>query len=217
MKTVDGIPFECTQCGACCRWEGVVNLTPEDIKRLAKFKGIEESECVEEYTNHGKTLKNKEKSKDCVFLKDNGCTVWDAKPKQCKDYPKKYTSKCPGFKTDRSESMNDYSVAVKMAKERMDSTQDFSRTVSDNLYKDLSAGLKTAHVASMAIAEGIDSYLSDSTIKVASLDDLFSFDRVDKSHLIHKATKDLWNINTDKDGAVQITRLFDATGEPIQG
>jgi hypothetical protein len=40
---------------------------------------------------------------------------------------------------------------------------------------------------------------------------------VDKSHLIHKATKDLWNINTDKDGAVQITRLFDSTGEPIQG
>lgn len=217
MKTVDGYQFECTKCGKCCKWDGVVNLNPDDIQRLAEALKIDKSEVIDKYTNDGKTLKDKPNSKECVFLKNDLCEIHDKKPEQCEDFPKKYTSKCPGFKIDRSANMSDYATVVKMAKERMVQPEDYLRTISDNLYKDLNTGLKTSSVATMALEEGIDSYLSDSTVKIASLDDLFSFDRVDKSHLIHKATRDLWNIDTDKNGTVQITRLFDASGEPIKG
>jgi Fe-S-cluster containining protein len=218
MKTIDGHQFECTQCGKCCKWEGVVNLTPEDIERLAKHEGVEKSEYIEKYTNGGKILKDKDDSKECVYLKDNKCSVWEKKPEQCDKYPTKYTPKCPGFdKTDRSASMSDFKAVIKLAKDKMAGSEDYLKTVSDNLYRDLNKGAKSSNVSTMAIEAGIDSYLSDSTVKVASLDDLFSFDRVDKSHLIHKATHDLWNIDTDKSGNVQITRLFDASGEPVKG
>jgi Fe-S-cluster containining protein len=218
MKTIDGHQFECTQCGKCCKWDGVVNLTPEDISRLAKHEGIEEQEYIDKYTNDGDTLKDKENSKECIYLKDNLCGVWDKKPEQCEKFPTKYTPKCPGFeKTDRSASMSKYTAVIKLAQEKMANSEDYLKTVSDNLYRDLNKGVKSSNVTTMAIEAGIDSYLSDSTVKIASLDDLFAFDRVDKSHLIHKSTHDLWSIDTDKNGTVQITRQFDASGEPIKG
>jgi Fe-S-cluster containining protein len=218
MKTVDGYKFECVKCGKCCKWEGVVRLTSEDVERLAKHLKIDTSECLDKYTNDGKTLKDKKDNQECVFLKDNQCSVWDSKPEQCGKFPIKYTSKCPGFiKEDRSACMSTYGAAVKMAQERLASSQDYMKTVSDNLYRDLNAGAKASSVAAMAIEAGIDSYLSDNTVKIASLEDLFAFDRVDKDNLIHKATHDLWNIDTDKNGTVQITRLFDNSGDPIKG
>jgi hypothetical protein len=152
-----------------------------------------------------------------VYLKDNLCSVWDKKPEQCDKFPTKYTPKCPGFKTDRSASMSKYTAVIKLAQEKMANSEDYLKTVSDNLYRDLNKGAKSSNVTTMAIEAGIDSYLSDSTVKIASLDDLFAFDRVDKSHLIHKSTHDLWSIDTDKNGTVQITRQFDASGEPIKG
>lgn len=218
MKTIDGHQFECTKCGKCCKWDGVVNLTSEDIDRLAKHEGMEKQEYIDKYTNDGDTLKDKENSKECVYLKDNLCSVQDKKPEQCEKFPTKYTPKCPGFeKTDRSASMSKYTAVIKLAQEKMANSEDYLKTVSDNLYRDLNKGAKSSNVTTMAIEAGIDSYLSDSTVKIASLDDLFAFDRVDKSHLIHKATHDLWSIDTDKNGTVQITRQFDASGEPIKG
>jgi hypothetical protein len=34
--------------------------------------------------------------------------------------------------------------------------------------------------------------------------------------LIHKADRDLWNFQKDADGNLLLTRLFDATGEPLK-
>jgi Fe-S-cluster containining protein len=217
MKTIDGVPFECTKCGECCRWDGVVLITPSDAKKLSKHLGMQASDFVKKYTNNNHTLVNKEDSQDCIFLDNNKCSVYEARPEQCETFPQKFNSKCPGFRVDRSERMKDYTAAIKMVQEKMAQSEDYTRQVMDNLYKDLNSSIKTASVASMAIEAGIDSYLSNSTVKIASLDDLFSFDRVDKQHLIHKATRDLWAIDTDKSGNVQITRLFDNSGDPIKG
>jgi len=218
MKSIDGHQFECTQCGKCCKWEGVVNLTSEDIERLAKHEGVDTQEYKKKYTNGGKTLKDKDDSKECAYLKDNKCSVWDKKPEQCDKFPVKYTSKCPGFdKTDRSACMHDFKAVIKLAKNKMAGSEDYLKTISDNLYRDLNKGAKSSNVSTMAIEAGIDSYLSEGAVKIASLDDLFAFDRVSKDHLIHKSTHDLWAIDTDKNGAVQIIRQFDATGEPVKG
>lgn len=107
--------------------------------------------------------------------------------------------------------------AIKMALEKMDQSTGYEKEIIDGIYSDLKMSSKTAALTDMAIEAGIDTYLSNQTVKIASLEDLFAFDRVDKSNLIHKSTRDLWNLTTDKDGNVQITRLFDNEGEPIKG
>ena len=59
-------------------------------------------------------------------------------------------------------------------------------------------------------ASGFDDYLSgQNQIKVSSIDDLFSFLRIGKDTLVHKAEKDLWRISEDDKGQVVIERLFD--------
>lgn len=45
-------------------------------------------------------------------------------------------------------------------------------------------------------------------LRVASFDQLFSFDRVGTDKLIHKSTHDLWKISTDDDGNLQLEREF---------
>ena len=222
MKKVDGIEFECVKCGACCKWEGVVLITSEDIDGLAHGLSISNDKFLEEYTREqGKNtvLKNLPGSTSCIFLKDNRCSVWDTKPKQCSDFPKEYDKRCPGFHTDnRSASMSDkYEMAVKAVSEKLAGKGDFDKNIIDGVFKNLQSTLKSASIVSVASENGIDPFLDGSMMKVASLDDLFSFDRLGSNQLIHKCTQDLWSIDSDKDGNVMIKRLFDNTGEPIKG
>lgn len=222
MKKVDGIEFECVKCGACCKWEGVVLITSEDIDGLARGLSISNDKFLKEYTReHGKNtvLKNLPDSTSCIFLKDNRCSVWDTKPKQCSDFPKEYDKRCPGFHTDnRSASMSDkYEMAVKAVSEKLAGKGDFDKNIIDGVFKNLQSTLKSASIVSVASENGIDPFLDGSMMKVASLDDLFSFDRLGSNQLIHKCTQDLWSIDSDKDGNVMIKRLFDNTGEPIKG
>jgi hypothetical protein len=65
---------------------------------------------------------------------------------------------------------------------------------------------------------GIDDYLTgQNQIKVASIDDFFSFVRIGQDTLIHKSKKDLWKLSEDEKGQVVIERLFDPnTKEPLR-
>lgn len=222
MKTIDGKPFECTQCGKCCRWGGIVSLTDEDISRLSKHHDLEKENFLKGYASKKKdgkyALKNKKDSSDCIYMKGDKCSIYDIKPEQCDKYPVKYDKRCPGFQIDRSASMaNTFEDAVKMVYEKMSSGNEYSRRVADDMYANLDAVSKTASVTEGALEEGIDAFFNNNTIKIASLDDLFAFDRAGKDHLIHKSTHDLWSIDKSKEGDVQITRLFDNSGEPIKG
>lgn len=89
-----GLRFECTRCGACCRYEpGFVFLSKNDIRRLASVLKSEEKDFVRRYCRivmHGgkKRVSLKEKNNyDCVFWKDGGCIVYNARPFQCRSYP----------------------------------------------------------------------------------------------------------------------------------
>jgi uncharacterized protein len=222
MKVVDGIRFNCRKCGGCCKWEGVVALTPGDIKKISKYLSIDHSKFLEDYTKNKKeyrVLVDKPGTKSCIFLEDNKCTIWDVKPEQCACYPMKYDKRCPGFHIDnRSAFMSDkYAMAVKAVSEKLSGKGDFDRGVIEGVFKNLQQTIKSASIVSVASENGIDPFLDGSTMKVASLDDLFSFDRIGSNQLIHKCTQDLWSIDSDKDGNVQIKRLFDNTGEPIKG
>lgn len=110
-----------------------------------------------------------------------------------------------------------YEMAVKAVSEKLAGKGDFDKNIIDGVFKNLQSTLKSASIVSVASENGIDPFLDGSMMKVASLDDLFSFDRLGSNQLIHKCTQDLWSIDSDKDGNVMIKRLFDNTGEPIKG
>jgi hypothetical protein len=104
---------------------------------------------------------------------------------------------------------------VKKVNERFSAVQQYEKAISDKLYSDLNQNIKSASVAEKAIEEGIDTFFDPNRIKIASLDDLFAFDRIGNNTLVHKAQKDLWAIESDDDG-VHISRLFDNSGEPLK-
>lgn len=222
MDIIDGYNFKCKKCGECCKWKGEVKLTPTDIQRISNYLSMEDDNFLNSYTkNKGNkvVLIDKPGTTTCTFLKDNLCSIWNVKPKQCEDYPKKFDKRCPGFEIqDRSSTMSDkYAESVKQVMKKLSSDHKFDQKITEDLYRNLKDNIKAASVVNVAMEEGIDEYLNRNTMKIASLDDLFSFDRIDKDHLIHKCTRDLWSVASDTEGNVQITRLFDNSGEPIRG
>ena len=105
----DGLRFSCSGCGDCCRGEGYVYVDEEEIERLATFLEISREEFGRRFlrVDNGRLSLNDNQNLDCVFLK-NGCTVYDARPRQCRTFPfwnenldsparwQKLESICPG-------------------------------------------------------------------------------------------------------------------------
>lgn len=219
MSIIDGIPFECKKCGKCCRWKGYIFLTPKDIKRISRNLRINSRDFLDIYTKKigiDLVLKDKENSSDCIFLKGNLCRIENFKPEQCQKFPFHYDPRCPGFKREDDDMESRFEKAVKQVNERFSSMQNYEKAIVNNLYRDLNSGSKKASVISRAVEAGSDRINNLNRIKISSLADIFSFDRVDKDHLIHKSERDLWKIEQDKEGNVQIARLFN-NGEPIKG
>jgi len=215
MREVDGKPFKCNQCGACCRWEGKVYLTPTDIQRLSEKFDMPVAVFRNTFTETGGSrivLKNKPGSSDCVFMDGDKCGVWGSHPEQCAEWPKHYDERCPGF-SNGEEPMN-FKEAVERVNKKFSAMRQWEQSVSDQLYRGLIES-SDVEVAPKAIAQGVN--LDNNIIKVGSMDDLFAFHRADDKHLIHKSTRDLWSIEADTEGGVRITRLFDNDGEPIKG
>ncbi len=86
-----GLRFTCTRCGHCCTGEpGFVWVDDADLAALAEHLG-ETIEAVRglytKGTPRGRTLREKANG-DCVFYdKQAGCTVYAARPPQCRTWP----------------------------------------------------------------------------------------------------------------------------------
>lgn len=87
----NGLRFKCTGCGKCCTKKGYVWLEDEDITTLANHFNLSEKDFIKKYTRHcgfDLALLDNPNSDDCIFLKDKKfCTVYKARPKQCRDFP----------------------------------------------------------------------------------------------------------------------------------
>lgn len=80
--------FECKKCGQCCREAGWVYFLPDDIKRASAYLSMTKAEFKKKYlTNQGGLCVEVTALKPCVFLKDEGCIIHEAKPKQCATFP----------------------------------------------------------------------------------------------------------------------------------
>lgn len=219
---VDGYEFKCTQCGDCCKWNGYVFLSDGDIQRLRDKEGLSLNNFLERFTKDimfegeiRKVLADKKGTNDCIYLKDNKCSVYDIKPKQCSDYPLKYDEKCEGFNTGEKVMKSKYEDAVKRVSQKL-AGDTREKSVIASLFENLKENSSIATVMSKAIESGMDVYLRDDKIKIANLADLYAFTRVNDNHLVHKATKDLWSLEANEDGSIVISRLFDDSGSPVR-
>jgi uncharacterized protein len=91
----NGLQFSCTQCGHCCRHDpGYVFLSEPDVKQAIMFLSVTEEEFLEKYcrivdVGFFRKVSLKEKSNyDCIFWLDGvGCSIYEARPLQCRSYP----------------------------------------------------------------------------------------------------------------------------------
>ena len=97
------IRFKCTGCGDCCRHvKETVPVDSQDAFRIAKYlmETGEDVFCIDQFLLEYATpallnecgyfvyfLKSVGEDDACVFLKDNRCTIHEAKPRACRLYP----------------------------------------------------------------------------------------------------------------------------------
>jgi len=89
-------PAACAECGGrCCTGEsGNIFVSPQEIKALAKLLKLSETEFRQTYLEkRGYKFSLKERivgmSHDCIFFdrETNGCSVYAARPQQCRTFP----------------------------------------------------------------------------------------------------------------------------------
>ncbi len=83
--------FSCSGCGECCRWGGSVLLEEEDIPRLASYLGLSEQEFIDGHTrlapNRRQLALLDQSDGSCAFLDGNHCSIYAARPEQCRTFP----------------------------------------------------------------------------------------------------------------------------------
>ena len=81
--------IDCLECANCCR-VATARLQERDIERLARFLRISPARFLADYTEEsdeeGVILRRTEES-GCVFLSGNECTVYEARPSTCENFP----------------------------------------------------------------------------------------------------------------------------------
>lgn len=102
VRDKDWIDFRCQQCGQCCRHiEEAVMVESLDAYQIAKYlrdHGHPEMNIGAfylEYTHAAMLtegfpvmmLNTAGPEQDCMFLKDNHCTIYPVRPRICRHYP----------------------------------------------------------------------------------------------------------------------------------
>ena len=99
MKSIDD--FQCKRCGLCCKWEGPVRVSENEIRAIAEFLHIPQEEFIQNHTvlapdRRSLSLMEKQDG-SCIYYDDQekACILQSVKPQQCKDFPK--TWNFPGW------------------------------------------------------------------------------------------------------------------------
>jgi hypothetical protein len=82
--------IDCRTCANCCR-VAETDVTERDINRLSKYLGLPPQEFVAQYTTTS-AFEQKEpilrrRASGCIFLEGNDCTIYEARPDTCRDFP----------------------------------------------------------------------------------------------------------------------------------
>jgi Fe-S-cluster containining protein len=80
--------IDCRACANCCR-VATARLTERDVDKLSRFLGMPRARFLREYTveTEDEGLILRRTSEGCIFLSGNECTVYEARPHSCEDFP----------------------------------------------------------------------------------------------------------------------------------
>ena len=79
--------IDCTTCANCCK-EVSPSLSQTDVVRLSEYFGIGIPDFSEKYLEPPKDSdKQRIREKPCPFLRENLCTVYEARPDACRSFP----------------------------------------------------------------------------------------------------------------------------------
>ena len=78
--------IDCTQCANCCRVLEI-SLEAEDLARLAAHLRRPVAEIEAEYAAPGTLCERAFAQSPCALLRDSRCTVYPARPRDCREYP----------------------------------------------------------------------------------------------------------------------------------
>ncbi|MDR2516547.1 MAG: YkgJ family cysteine cluster protein [Spirochaetaceae bacterium] len=90
-----GLRFSCSRCSSCCRHEpGYVFLSREDLHTLSRALNLSAASFTDAYCRwvpaeggmYRLSLREK-RSFDCVLWEEGGCSVYGARPLQCRSFP----------------------------------------------------------------------------------------------------------------------------------
>jgi uncharacterized protein len=101
----NGLRFECTRCSRCCRHTpGYVFLSSADLSLLAHATGAGVQEfrwayCRDVDFGLTRRVSLRERANfDCIFWEKDGCSVYEARPLQCRSFP--FWSGCLGSREE---------------------------------------------------------------------------------------------------------------------
>lgn len=83
--------YQCTRCGACCKWPGDVCIEESEIPAMAAHLGISVEQFIADYCCLRKNrqglsiMENNEGA--CIMLENNACRINSVKPVQCREFP----------------------------------------------------------------------------------------------------------------------------------
>lgn len=88
----EGLRFECTGCGGCCTGSpGYVWVDENEMAQIAALLDISLDLFKRRYTRQKggrySLLEKRTENYDCIFLKEKKCTIYKARPKQCRTFP----------------------------------------------------------------------------------------------------------------------------------
>lgn len=95
LKPVKRLQYNCAKCpGYCCSYP-IIDVTPRDIRRLARHFGLEPEIAEARFTRPHEKKRVMRRKDDTVFGRicrffDTGkrrCTIYEARPAVCRTYP----------------------------------------------------------------------------------------------------------------------------------
>ena len=91
------VPFQCRRCGNCCRHvREQILVEPMDAFYMAKYLGCKDmGELYDNYTCPTLLqdlypvflMQVKDQDDACIFLGDGRCSIYEARPRACREYP----------------------------------------------------------------------------------------------------------------------------------
>jgi len=90
----EGLRFSCARCSSCCRHDpGFVFLSLKDIETLIAFLRLSKHDFIMRYVkevdmgDYRRLSLIEKPNYDCIFWDEGGCSVYEARPLQCRSYP----------------------------------------------------------------------------------------------------------------------------------